>query len=141
MDTPDIFTKLISQLEYIKKEVGLAMLVVKGLQKKDAQANKQLKHNKSGFMKPVEVSEPLAALIAIPSTELIARCVVNKKINEYIKSNNLQVPSNRQTFTIDARLASVFEVEVGTVIHYFKMQSYLKHHYPKSAKQILVIEE
>ena len=140
MDTPDIFTKLISQLEFIKKEVGLAMLVVKGLQKKDAKANKQLKHNKSGFMKPVEVSEPLAALIDIPPTELIARCVVNKKINEYIKFNDLQVTSNRQTFTIDSRLASVFEVEVGTVIHYFKMQSYLKHHYPKS-REFLIIEE
>lgn len=131
MDSPDEYTKLITELENMKKKIMLILGSVKVLAKKNAKTVKLLKPNKSGFMKPVEISDSLRALIEIPPGELVARCVVNKKINEYIKHNDLQVPSNRQTFTIDFRLSTVFEVEVGSVVHYFKMQSFLKQHYPK----------
>jgi chromatin remodeling complex protein RSC6 len=131
IENPDVFTKLFAHLENMKKEVALLITVVKGLEKKTIKASKQVKHNKSGFVKPVAISEELRTLVGASPGELVARCVVNKKINEYIKFHDLQVPSDRQTFVIDHGLSLVFEVEVGSIIHYFKMQSYLKHHYPK----------
>jgi chromatin remodeling complex protein RSC6 len=87
---------------------------------------------KSGFVKPVNISKDLASFLNKGEDEKIARSVVNKMINEYIITNSLQVPEFKQTFVLDDKLAHVFNLECGTVVNYFKMQSYLKHHYPKT---------
>jgi chromatin remodeling complex protein RSC6 len=68
-------------------------------------------------------------LIQADEHEMVARCVVNKRITEYIKANNLQTDENKTQFVVDDGLSAVFNVPVGTVVHYFKMQTYLKHHY------------
>ena len=84
-------------------------------------------------MKPVQITEPLRRLIKADENELVARRVVNKRITDYIKANNLQTADNKQQFVVDDALAVVFNVDVGTIVHYFKMQTYLKHHYPSDA--------
>lgn len=133
MNDTDDYSKLIEQLDSLRKSVALMMSTVKKLQKYHNKHAKRLKNVKSGFTKPVKISEPLRKLIKAEEGELIARCVVNKRINDYIKTNNLQTSDNRQQFVIDEALASVFNVSVGTVVHFFQMQTYLKAHYPKDA--------
>ncbi|MDQ3555489.1 MAG: SWIB/MDM2 domain-containing protein [Gemmatimonadota bacterium] len=57
------------------------------------------------FMKPVQPSEDLAAVVgndAIPRTE------VTKKVWDYIKSNNLQDPANKRMINADDKLGKVF---------------------------------
>lgn len=59
----------------------------------------------AGFMKPVQPSADLAAIIgskAIPRTE------VTKKIWEYIKSNNLQDSLNKRNINADDKLKPIF---------------------------------
>jgi chromatin remodeling complex protein RSC6 len=72
-------------------------------------------------------------LIGTAEDELVPRNIVNRKINEYVKKHNLQVPESRQFFVLDVPLAALFKLDPGTHVHYFKMQTYLKDHYPKTA--------
>ena len=130
VDMLDEYSQLLNDLEVTRKSIMAMIQSVKHLQKK-SKKNKKPTNIKSGFLKPVKVTEQLAVIVGIQNDELIARSVVNKKINEYIKLHNLQVESNKQTFVLDEGLADLFGLDIGCVVHYFKMQTFLKNHYPK----------
>ena len=124
------FDKLLMELDTMRKMMMKITTHVKVLQKKRYKMRKSTKM-RSGFTKPVKITNELASLINTDPNDLIPRNVVNKKINEYIKSNNLQIEGARQTFRIDENLAKVFNLPESDTLHYFKMQTYLKNHYPK----------
>ena len=59
----------------------------------------------SAFMKPMTISDDLAAVVGkgpMPRSEVV------KKLWEYIKSNNLQDPANKRNINADANLKKVF---------------------------------
>jgi len=124
-----VFDTVIAELMLVKTKMTHLMSNVKQIRKK--YARRKIPNIKSGFVKPVKLSSDLSSLIGTQGDELISRSVVNKKINEYIKANDLQVPENKQTFVLDDKMANLFGLEKGSVVHYFKMQTYLKNHYPK----------
>lgn len=125
----DTFEALLHEMKVMMTNMRTVMQKVKYLRKN---YHKRKNTNiKSGFVKPVNVSKELAQFLSIREDDKVPRSVVNKRINEYIKSNHLQVEEFKQTFTIDEKLATIFNTEPGTVVNYFKMQTYLKHHYPK----------
>lgn len=76
----------------------------------------------SAFMKPVEISEALAAIVGkgpMPRTE------VTKKLWDYIKKNKLQDKENKRNINPDQKLSKV----LGTAqIDMFKMTSKLSKH-------------
>tara|TARA_Y100000389_G_scaffold205042_1_gene262357 strand:+ start:3141 stop:3575 length:435 start_codon:yes stop_codon:yes gene_type:complete len=126
----EIFDSVIQELDLMKNQLKTAYQKIKYLKRN---YNKRKNTNvKSGFVKPVNVSSELATFLEIDTTDKVSRSYVNKKINEYIKNKNLQVESFKQTFTIDDKLSNIFRLDEGTVLNYFKMQTYLKHHYPKT---------
>ncbi len=57
-------------------------------------------------MKPVT---PDAALAAVVGAAPLPRTELTKKLWEYIKSNDLQNPSNRREIIADAKLKDVFD--------------------------------
>lgn len=126
----DEYSQLLADMENMRKTLTGLINSVKHIQKKNKK-NKKQNNVKSGFVKPVKITPELAEIVGVKNDELIARSVVNKKINEYIKYHNLQVLENKQTFVLDDGLAKLFGLDVGTIVHYFKMQTYLKNHYPK----------
>jgi chromatin remodeling complex protein RSC6 len=77
----------------------------------------------SAFMKPVHVSEELAAIVGqgpMPRTE------VTKRLWDYIKKNDLQSKSNRRNIEPDAKLAKVFGSNAA--IDMFKMNAKVNKH-------------
>lgn len=76
----------------------------------------------SAFMKPVTLSEALAAIVGkgpMPRTE------VTKKLWDYIKKNKLQDKDNKRNIVPDQKLSKV----LGTApIDMFKMTSKLSKH-------------
>ena len=60
----------------------------------------------AAFMKPVT---PDAALAAVVGAAPLPRTELTKKLWEYIKSNDLQNPSNRREIIADAKLKNVFD--------------------------------
>ena len=77
----------------------------------------------SAFMKPINVSEELAAIVGqgpMPRTE------VTKRLWDYIKKNNLQSKANRRNIEPDAKLAKVFGSSAA--IDMFKMNAKINKH-------------
>lgn len=77
----------------------------------------------SAFMKPVAVSDALAAVVGkgpMPRTD------VTKKIWDYIKKHKLQDPKNKRNIKPDEKLAKIFGSPKD--IDMFKMTSKLSKH-------------
>lgn len=77
----------------------------------------------SGFMKPMNVSAELAAVVGegpMPRSE------VTKKLWEYIKSNNLQDPENKRNINADENLQKVFGGK--EVVNMFEMTKLVSQH-------------
>ena len=77
----------------------------------------------SAFMKPLNISSDLAAVVGpgpMPRSEVVSKLWV------YIKSNNLQNPSNKRNIIADEKLLKVFggkkEVDM------FEMQKLVSAH-------------
>jgi chromatin remodeling complex protein RSC6 len=132
-----MFDSMIAELETMKKSVMFMLSSLKTSQKHFTKKNKS-PNIKSGFVKPVRLTKELSTLIGTGEHELVPRNIVNRKINEYVKTHNLQIPESRQNFRVDDALGKLFKLESGTVVHYFKMQTYLKGHYPKEPPAVSI---
>ena len=74
----------------------------------------------AAFMKPMKISESLAAVIGgspMPRTE------VTKKIWAYIKKNHLQDPKARRNIRADAKLRPIFKKDVVNMFEMTKLVS------------------
>lgn len=74
----------------------------------------------SAFMKPLTVSPELAAVVGngpMPRSEVV------KKLWEYIKKNDLQVPTNKRNIKADANLLKVFGKEEVNMFEMTKLVS------------------
>lgn len=83
---------------------------------------KQKKAN-SAFMKPLNVSPELAAVVGngpMPRSEVV------KKLWVYIKSNNLQDEKNKRNINADANLKKVFDGKA--VVNMFEMTKLVSKH-------------
>ena len=120
---------VIDQLVNMRKNINTMLSKLKTLNKQQMKIKKP--KIVSGFVKPVEVSKEMTKFLNIDPEQKVSRSYVNKKINEYIKQNDLQIESSKQNFIIDDTLSTIFRQEKGSQVHYFKMQTYLKHNYIK----------
>lgn len=77
----------------------------------------------SAFMKPMNVSDTLAAVVGngpMPRSEVV------KKLWEYIKKNGLQDPKNKRNINADANLQAVFGGK--KVVNMFEMTKLVSAH-------------
>lgn len=74
----------------------------------------------AAFMRPLEVSEKLGAVIG---PKALARTEVVKKLWAYIKKNNLQDPKNKRNIKADTKLREVFGKDVVNMFEMTKLVS------------------
>jgi len=77
----------------------------------------------SAFMKPMKVSDDLAAVVGkgpMPRSQVV------KKLWVYIKKNNLQDPKNKRNIIADANLKKVFKGKA--VVNMFEMTKLVSKH-------------
>ena len=100
----------------------------------------------SGFAKPTQITDVLCDFLGVPHGKMVARTDVTKKVTQYIKNNNLQVPSNKRQFIPDQKLQSILgpldtvkkgkdgltDAQKGYT--YFNLQKYLSSQFPKKLK-------
>lgn len=82
-----------------------------------------MKKANSAFMKPLNVSPELAAIVGngpMPRSEVV------KKLWEYIKGNNLQDQKNKRNINADANLKKVFDGKA--VVNMFEMTKLVSKH-------------
>lgn len=84
---------------------------------------------KGGFHKEFALSAPLAALVG---ESQLSRPATVKKIWQYIKANDLQVPEDKRNIRCDEALRAVFKQDK---VHMFSMNKALSQHfYPLDAE-------
>jgi len=96
-------------------------------------------NKKSGFQKPVKISNDLAKFAGWPSDELHSRVEVTKYICDYIASNKLQNPEDKRQIWPDSKLQKLLGFNPDKVekpLYYYGIQTYLKNqnHFPKDIK-------
>lgn len=87
----------------------------------------------SGFAKPTPLSAELCTFLGVPAGTEMARTEVTRRINEYIKTKNLQDTADKRTIKPDAALQKLMNVGKDVKLTYFNLQSHMKHHFVKSA--------
>jgi len=87
----------------------------------------------SGFLKPVKVSKEMATFTGWKPDELHSRVEVTKALCKYIKDHDLQDPEDRRKIKPDAKLSKLLNYKnKEEPLTYFRIQSCLKNHFPKS---------
>lgn len=140
-DRFEVLTAKLSDLSNVLKDL---QLYVKTIQKEVVKLAKSsckrtrarsatgVKKTPSGFAKPTKLSNELCAFLGVePGTEL-ARTDVTRRINQYIKENNLQFPDDKRKIRPDAKLSSVLNLKDGDNLTFFNLQSYIKHNFVKT---------
>jgi len=93
-------------------------------------------NEKSGFQKPVKISNDLAKFTGWSTDELRSRVEVTKYICDYIAANKLQNPEDKRQIWPDSKLQKLlgFNPEKAEKpLYYYGIQTYLKNqnHFPK----------
>jgi chromatin remodeling complex protein RSC6 len=82
-----------------------------------------------GFTKPTLISSDLAAFLGLDAKNEISRVEVCKMLYAYIKSNNLQDPSNGRHIVPNDPLRTLLGVKESDDLTYFNLQSFLRIHF------------
>lgn len=90
----------------------------------------------SGFVKPTKISDELANFLGKPLGTEIARTVVSKEINNYIRANSLQDAANGRKINPDAKLTQLLKLSAGEELTYFNLQRFMKHHFVKMSDEV-----
>ena len=92
----------------------------------------------SGFLKPVQISAEMAKFTGWDATELKSRVAVTKAICAYIKEHKLQNPEDKRQINVDSKLGKLLRYDPKKEtepLTYYKIQSNLKHHFPKTVTE------
>jgi upstream activation factor subunit UAF30 len=118
------FDTLMKQFKKMQKQMRKVMKHFKDVEVPDDKPKKL-----SGFAKPTRVSPELSKFLGLQDDELIARTEVTKRINAYVKSNNLQNAENKRVIVLDDTLRALINSPEGMELTFFNLQKYIKHHY------------
>ena len=92
----------------------------------------------SGFVKPTKISDDLAVFLEKEAGSEMARTEVTREINKYIRTHNLQDPTNGRKINPDVKLRKLLEVPTTEDLTYFNLQKYLSKHFPKQTPSVTV---
>lgn len=128
------FAALIAGAKELQAHIKVVQKAYTKLSKtKTKRANKGAGGNAtpSGFVKPAPISDALATFLGMESGTSLPRTEVTKRVNEYVKSNDLQNPSDRRTILPDEKLRALLNPGQDDTISYFNLQKFLKPHFIK----------
>ena len=137
----DAFNQMLGQLTALRQQITVISGQVRSLRArseremkaaiKAGRKRKNPDRKPSGFVKPALISNELATFLNKQKGTEMARTAVTKEINQYIRSNNLQDPSNGRIILADTKLRKLLRLPKGDKLTYFNLQTYMRHHFPK----------
>jgi chromatin remodeling complex protein RSC6 len=109
-----------------------------------ADADPDAPKRSSALQKPVAISNELCKFLSFDLDSEHSRQDVTAAVNMYIKTHNLQDPTNRRFILLDgceeaARLKTLLR-DPDQPVTFFNIQRYLKPHYPMSVKDKKALE-
>ena len=142
----DSFTELLGQLQSLRSQLTSVTSQVRALHKRaDRELKNALKASAkrtrrtgnrapSGFIKPTKISTELANFLGKPKGSEMARTVVTREINAYIRAHDLQDPKNGRRILADSKLRKLLKLKKDDELTYFNLQRYMSPHFAKSVK-------
>ena len=140
----DKFSQVLEKLQSVLNEAKELMVLVKVLQKDHVKLQKQsvkkvkrsaggdaAKRSPSGFAKPTKLSDELCDFLGVAKGSAMARTIVTKHINEYIKKNKLQDEADKRHIIPDPKLKAILSLKEGDKLTYFNLQTFIKQHFKK----------
>lgn len=139
----DKFVVVLDRLQSFVNEAKELIVLVKALQRENQKLQKQsqkkskkvdnsgVKRLPSGFAKPTKLSDSLCDFLGVEHGSSMARTIVTKHINEYIKKNSLQDEADKRHIIPDAKLKSILSSTDSDKLTYFNLQTYIKQHFKK----------
>jgi chromatin remodeling complex protein RSC6 len=140
------FTTILVSVQAVVQQINSLKTALRTLEKKAVReikaatkASKRKQRSKgnrapSGFVKPTQISNELAAFLGKASGTEMARTEVTKEINAYIRANKLQDPNNGRIIKADAKLQSLLNLKKSDELTYFNLQKYMSPHFAKATK-------
>jgi chromatin remodeling complex protein RSC6 len=119
--------ELVNVGKTLEKDFGVIVKVLSKKNKFKSNENRPL----SGFAMPSLLSDELYEFLKIEKGTKVPRKDVTRKINEYIKENDLREESDKRNIRPNKELHKIFNSDETSKITYFNLQSYLKHHFIK----------
>lgn len=149
------FKMQITRVRALKKDVQYIEKSLKKLQSKKTKKKKPATDEngvvkKNGFARPTDISNQLADFLGIEHGVQVARTEVTKKINSYVKENNLQDPEKRRCIRLDSEAGEKLKSLLTDVVdnegnpcdlNFINIQKYIKHHFPKKESKPTVTME
>jgi chromatin remodeling complex protein RSC6 len=123
--------------DHVRVIAAVAEYSLKGLSAKSKNKKKRARietsgRKRHGIAAASEVSPELLEFLGEPAGTTIARTEVVKRINVYIKANNLK---DGRWITMDSKLQSLLAPPEGEKVSFFNLCKFLSKHFPKSAKR------
>jgi chromatin remodeling complex protein RSC6 len=115
----------------MRKDVAVLLKQQQKASKKSINAANRAPRAPSGFAKPTTVSDEMYAFLSMEVGTPIARVDVTRKINEYIKTNALQNPSDKRQIIPDLKLSTLLKLAPTDHVTFFNLQTYLSKHFVK----------
>jgi upstream activation factor subunit UAF30 len=96
-----------------------------------SKAKERAKNN--GFNRAQRITPELASFLEVPEDEMLSRSAVTRRVNAYIRANELKHPDNGRVIMIekDEKLKALLKVPEDEQLTYLNIQKYLSPHYIK----------
>lgn len=87
----------------------------------------------SGFAMPTLLSQEMYEFLGIKEGTLVLRTDVTKRLNAYIKKNELRREDDKRYILPDAALMKLLRCTEKDEVSYFTLQRFIKHHFIKGS--------
>ena len=133
--TPITMDSLMSEITSLRTELKSLTKIVRKVRshQEDPTGEKAAARSKSnGFNRDVEVDSDLRNFLGLGDGEMISRSQVTKRINAYVKDNNLKHPENGRVIILDDKLRALLAPPEDIQVTFLNLQKYLSPHYVKA---------
>ena len=128
----DVITKGIASIATVIKSINAELKVLQKEHNRLLKAstkgrrnntnNNGVKRKPSGFAKPTKLTPATCVFMGLEEGSEEPRMAITKKLNTYIKENNLQRPDNKKFINPDETLTKLLQLKPNDELSYFNLQ-------------------
>lgn len=125
------FKSIFESLSGFAKQTRALSDQVRSLQKACKAAEKQTRASKKKPQTPMSLSKELSTFLSVSPDTQLTKAQVMKSISDYIKTNNLQVESNKRKFVPNKQLQKTFGMKAKAELTFVEINKHVSGHLSK----------
>jgi len=133
MATLESITADVASLRSEIKNLAKLVRKVRNFQEDPTGEKNKKRTQNNGFNRKMKVSDKLMNFLDMKEGEYISRSDVTRRVNKYIKDNELKHPENGRVIVLDDKLTDLLNPPEGVQVTFLNMQKYISPHYLEAA--------